>query len=565
MSRRLASRRSFLQTTAAATAAVSVAEWLDLFRARGVPGTSSDWGFAKARAGDESQAGGPEEDRFLVYWFVEGGWDSYSMLSPVDTTNNAGVAINANTLNPTPSWSDHRYRPRNFGTAPDRSLTTTTSGIRHGFLAADGAELFNDAFVLSSVKGNTFHSGGRFDMHYGSYNRNLAGLREADERSVMQAFAEAKGSSFLLPHISWHRWLSDGELDLGQFPDGHGYAEKLGPAYAHTTYGRTPRDLKARLAAVGDVTKQGRRRIVRDYSERLHEKFLRGRDSGQSVKSFASALEIYRSLSDRQGDFDVRTLFESDALKDRFSVAPDDELTTATSVNGNPARSKESPHIRAQAMMAFELMRAKASCALWLESRDVRCFDSHKSRSQVLSDDGNSDQLDLVRNEIWNPLKAFVRELKATAMPGTTDGTTMFDRTTIVLCSEMGRTIAGDVSSVVADASRTVEARYQDILAQDVCQHWHVSSAAFIGGSVRGGQQAGAVGNQTLDIIPITSSGALDPAFDASTGLLRQGQTQQGFLPDAGNLYATALQLAGVDPVGKGRNTKPPLSFVKKP
>jgi hypothetical protein len=564
MSRRPSlNRRSFLQNAAAATAAVSVAEWLDLFRTRGVPGTSSDWGFAKARAGDEGQAGGPTEDRYLVYWYVEGGWDSYSMLSPVDTPNNSALSIPANTLNPTPSWSDHRYRPRDFGGAT-RPAVQVSSGIKHGYLAADGADLLADAFVLSSLKGNTFHSGGRFDLHYGNYNRNLADRREDDERSVMQAFAEAKGSSFLLPHISWHRWLADGELDLGQFPEGHGYAEQLGPAYAHTIYGRTPRDLKARLAAVGDVSKQVRRRVVRDYSERLHEKFLRGRDSGQSVKAFASALEIHRSLSDRQGNFDLRTLFDDEALKAHFGLRDGDEFTTATSVNGNPARSKESPHIRAQAMMAYELMRAKVSCALWLESRDVRLFDSHKSRSGVLNDDSNSDQANLVRDEIWSPLRAFIQQLKATAMPGTSDGTTMYDRTTIVLCSEMGRSIQGDVSTIVADASRTVEARYQDVLDQDVCQHWHVSSAAFFGGSVRPATQAGGVGNQTLDIIPITSSGDFDPAFDAVTGLQRQGQTQTGFIPDAGHLYATALQLAGVDPVGKGRNNRPPLTFVQR-
>ena len=55
---------------------------------------------------------------------------------------------------------------------------------------------------------------------------------------------------------------------------------------------------------------------------------------------------------------------------------------------------------RVQAMMAYELMRAKISCALWLETRDVRLFDSHRSRRSVLDDDSNSDQLDLVREEM---------------------------------------------------------------------------------------------------------------------------------------------------------------------
>jgi hypothetical protein len=78
-----------LQDTALATGAISVADWLGFFRDQGVPGTSSDWGFAKARAQSEE----PEQDRYLVYWFAEGGWDSYSMLSPVDTPNHSGLDI----------------------------------------------------------------------------------------------------------------------------------------------------------------------------------------------------------------------------------------------------------------------------------------------------------------------------------------------------------------------------------------------------------------------------------------------------------------------------------------
>lgn len=549
-------RRSFLQNTGVALGSLSVADWLGLFRDEGVPGTSSDWGFAKARAQAEA------DDRYLVYWFAEGGWDSYSMFSPVDTRNDAGVSIAEDELHPSPEWSDHIYRPNGYGSG-ERALSSTVSGIRHGHLAAPGRSLFPDMFVLSSLKGNTFHSGGRFDMHYGNYSRALEGARQDDERSVMQAFAEAKGGSFLLPNLSWHRWLSDGELDLGQYPDGTGYAEKLGPAFAHTIYGRTPRDLKARLAAVGDVGTQERRKLVRRYTDNLHERFKRGRD-GQSVRAFSSALEIHKNLSDRSGFLDLNTLFNDPVLRDAFGVRDGDDLTTATVVNGNPARSKESPHVRVQAMMAYELMRAKVSCALWIESRDVRLFDSHNGRRNVLDRDGQSDQLNLVKDEIWGPLISFVAQLKATPMPGTTDGTTMFDRTTIVLCSEMGRTIQGDVSGIVDDASKTVSQRYQEVLDQDVCQHWHVSGCAFIGGSVNGGHQAGAVGTQTLDIIPIKADGSLDPAFNPDTGL-NTGGSQTGFIPESGHVYSTALQLAGVDPAGKGRNIHPPLSFVKKP
>jgi len=47
----------------------------------------------------------------------------------------------------------------------------------------------------------------------------------------------------------------------------------------------------------------------------------------------------------------------------------------------------------------------------------------------------------------------------------------MYDRTTIVLCSEMGRTIQGDVRTIVNDASKTVScglveaARYAGLAA----------------------------------------------------------------------------------------------------
>jgi hypothetical protein len=549
------SRRRFL-SGAGALGAISVAEWLGFFRKHGVPGTSKDWGIAEARAQET------EEDRFLVYWFLEGGWDSYSMFSPVHTPNHSSLDIPANTLNPSPPWSQQIYRVGQYGTSP-YDIPATVNGIEHGYLAKDGISLFPDLSVVSSVKGNLFHSGGRWDYHYGSYNHSLTAQREDDERTVMQAFAEAKGASFLLPHVSWHRWLSDGELDQGQYPEGTGYYEKLGPAFAHTVYGRTPRDLKARLASQGDVATQARRRLIRNYTDELSARFVRGRD-GQSVAAFSSALAIHRQLADRGGNFDVTTLFEDASLRAAFGVQPGDELTTATSVNGNPARSKESPHIRVQAMMAYELMRAKISCALWLESRDVRLFDSHRGRRQVLDQNTNSDQLDLMREELWNPLIAFVNQLKNTEMPGV-PGTSLYDRTTIVLASEMGRTIQGNVEEILASA-QTVDEKYQAILEQDVCQHWIVSSVAFLGGNVKGGTQFGRVGNQTLASIPIMPDGSLDPAFDPTTGNLRSGQSpsSQSFVADAGHVYATALALSGVDPNGKGRNDKPPMTFVQK-
>lgn len=551
-------RRSFLRNAATAAGAISVAEWLGFFRDNGgPPGTSKDWGIAKARAQSE------EDDRYLVYWFVEGGWDSYSMLSPVHTPNHSALNIPTNTLNPSPPWSDQIYRVAGYGSAP-YGVPSVANGIEHGYLAVDGRPLFPDMAVLSSVRGNLFHSGGRWDMHYGNYAHSLPAAREEDERTVMQAFAEEKGAAFLLPNISWHRWLSDGELDFGQYPEGTGYYEKLGPAYAHTVYGRTPRDLKQRLVATGDVATQARRAKIRTYTDSVRDRFLRDRD-GASVRAFASAVEIHKQLAERGGTFNVTTLFEDQGLEAALGVRPGDELTTATVVNGNPARSKESPHIRVQAMMAYELMRAKISCALWLETRDVRLFDSHRARRTVLDFDTNSDQLALAREEIWDPLIAFVGLLKGTEMPGA-PGISMYDRTTIVLCSEMGRTIQGDVDAILQTAD-SVDAKYQQILDQDVCQHWDVSSCAFLGGTVQGGTQFGRVGASTLASIPIMPDGSLDPAYDPETGAVRAGQTPSSasFLVEPGHIYSTALDLAGVSPTGKGRNTKGALSFVKRP
>jgi hypothetical protein len=548
-------RRDFL----AAGAAIGVAEWLGFFRKHGVPGTKKDWGIAKARA--QAQ----DTDRFLIYWMVEGGWDSYSMLGPVHTANNSGIAVDTNgapVLNPSPPWSQQLYRVKNYGSAP-YSDVQSVNGITHGYLAVDGQSLFPDMAVVSSVKGNQFHSGGRWDLHYGTYDHNLSDFRQPDERTVMQAFAEAKGQNFLLPNISWHRWLSDGELDLGQYPDGTGYYENLGPAYAHTIYGHTTAELKAQLLSTGDVQTQARRKKIRNYTDSLTSTFLRGRD-GASVSAFASALSIHESLADRGGSFDVSTLFNDPNLFAAFNVQTGDDATTATVVNGNPARSKESPHIRVQAMMAYELMRAKIACSLWLETRDVRLFDSHRSRRNVLDADSNSDQLQLVQDEIWNPLKALVAQLKNTAMPGTTDGTTLWDRTNIVLVSEMSRTIQGDVSPILAE-TKDDATKFGEILDQDVCQHWHVSSCAFLGANVQGGTQFGRVGSQTLDNIPMMPDGTLDPAFDPNTGVQNGTQSSSSFVADAGHIYATALQLGGVDPTGKGRNTSPAMTFVQKP
>lgn len=552
------SRRSFLATSGAA-GAIGVMEWLDWFRSSGVPGTAKTWDIAHARAQQQAALGGGEEPRILVYWFQEGGWQSYSMFSPVDTPNHAALTVAPNTLEPVPPWSEQYYRVTEREVPG--SMLNTSQGIRHGYLASPGISLFPELSVVSSHHGNVFHSGGRWDYHYGCYDHSLTSLREADERTVLQAFCEAKGAGWLLPHISWHRWLADGELDPAQYPDGTGYYERLGPSYAHTVYGRFPDDLRGRLQARGSPTSAGRRRIISQYTEQLYQNLIADRD-GQSVQAFASALDIHRQLSEGEFAQDPASLFTDQELRDRFGVEPAHELPSYLSVNGNPARSKDTPHVRVQAMMAYELMRAGISNGFWIESQGVRRFDHHRVRSDVTSAGTAPDQYAEMLDDLWDPLLTFVELLKQTEMPGL-PGRSLFEQTTIVLCSEMGRTIQGDVGPILA-SDGTVDEKYTQIMAQDVCQHWRTSSVAFLGGNVKAGTQFGRVGSATLDSIPLVADGTLDPAFDPETGLQRSGQTQTGIVTDAGHVYATALLLSDVEPSGKGRNERPPLSFIHK-
>ncbi len=561
-------RRSVLSGMAAG-AAISTLDWLRFFRSAGIPGGQLDLGIAKAHA----QVA--DDPAFLIYWNQEGGWDGYSMFNAVDTANDATRVIPAGTLRPTPGWTAHRYRPKNYG-ATGVLRPSQHGNITYGHLAAEASTngLLDELAVVSSHYGSTFHSGGRWDYHYGRYSHNLGGTRAADERSVLQAFCEQKGASFLLPHISWHRWLSDGELSPPNYPEGTGYYERLGPSYAHTIYGRTPAEMRNRLTSLGALTSNARNGRVRQFVENLHNNFLADRNS-ESVRAFRSAVEIHKSLTGGGGAqvLNPAAFFTDPELRAHFGVTSADEATTATSVNGNPARSKESPNTNAQALMAYELMTKGLSCGFFIESREIRGFDTHRDRRSVMSNAGQTDQKNMMGADLWKPLRALVTKLKET--PYQTSGKSFWDYTTIVLCSEMGRIIHGDVEDILANPVTNDEMKYQEILDQDVCQHWKVHSTAFLGGQVRKNVQFGRVGSDTLDAIPILPDGTLDPAFDPVSGNLKPGATKsaQSFVTNAGHVWATALSLCGLTPgnlrdkngVKVGRNTEPPLSFIKAP
>lgn len=521
-------RRAFLGALGATTT-ISMLDWLRFFRARGVPGTSRDLGIAEAVA----QTSQP---RFLVYWFMEGGWDGFSMFNPVATRNDAS----SSSLPPL----DRLYRPAGVPLVGGLYPVQQQGAIRYGHLANAGTSLFGDMAVVSSHRGRDFHSFARLEYHLGTYSAGktawMSAVRQPDERSVLHAFAEVHGQSRLMSHVSWHKWLSDGELAIANYPEGTGYYEKLGPAHAHTVYGGTPERMRTRLKQIAASAGSPRDAAIHAFVDDLHANFLADKNS-EAVRAFASAVQVHKTFVSKGAALDIDALFTNPALRAEFGVQASDERTTARA----DGRSKDSPNTNVQALMAYELMTKGLSNAFWIEARDIRTFDTHLRRADAVSLGGQIDQAGRMNTNLWNPLKAFVARLKNTPI-GTT-GKSYFDQTTIVLCSEMGRHMGG------AD--------------EDVCQHLNTSSVAFLGGAVKGNTQFGRVGTQTLDAIPILPDGSLDPGFDPTTGLPKPGTNPSplGFVSDAGHVYATALELAGIPKNAQtGKNPKPPLAFVKK-
>ncbi len=520
-------RRDFLAGVGGSYA-LGMLDWMGYFRRNGVPGTAKSLGLAEAAA---QVVGQP---RFLIYWFCEGGWDGYSMLNPVATRNDALGGATAPPI-------DQIYRP-NVPLQNGLYPVSTQGNIRYGHLAAGGTSLFNDMAIVSSHHGGTFHSGSRLQYHMGTYDMSFSGKRLPDERSVMQAFCEAYGSATFMPHISWHNWLSDGELAAADYPEGTGYYEKLGPSYANTIYGNTPAVMRQRIASVAAASGAGRDKEIHKFVDNLNTNFLKDKN-GASTKAFAAAVQAHTLLVSGGATLNPSTLFTDATLRGEFNVQTADEQTSATSVNGNPARSKNSPNTNVQALMAYELMTKGASIAFWIESRSVRGFDSHASRAGVLQNKGQYDQKKNIDTNLWTPLQALVARLKNTQIGST--GKSYFDNTTIVLASEMGRSMSGG--------------------DDDVCQHWNPSSVAFLGGLVKGGTQFGRVGTTSLDAIPTMPDGTLDPAFDPVTGQLNGTKSPNSFVSDAGHVYATALDLTGIAKANqKGKNKGTPLAFVKK-
>ncbi len=544
-------RRRFLKRVGLATAGLGCADFLSYFLNFGLPRDRRAFALAEGA----SRAG--ENKRFLVYWFLEGGWLGYDMFNPVMTENNIHQRLD----NP----SDERYRVLHFG--EPRYGIYNHGRIHYGYLAEAGKELFGDMAVLSSMHTGTSHSRERLKAHIGAYKFRPQDEREEDERSVMQALAEVYGQPSVLPNLSWHWWLSDGELNEAQYTGRRGYYHALGPPHAHTIYAGPPAKLKRFLrnmaAASGDVVNEK----IQEFLDDSRGGILKD-ENIEAVKSYNSARKIYTQIAEKGRRFDggfIERLFNDRELREQFAVEREDELITYRSVNGNKARTKFSPNANVQAMMAYELMRADMSCAFWIESRDIRRYDSHKNRGSLWRNGkpvGLADQTGMLKRDLWEPLKAFVSRLKNT--PCGEDGKSLFDRTTIVITSEFGRTIHGNVNSIL-NSKATEKEKQKQINGQDICQHWKVTSAAFLGGEVLRGRQYGGVGEKTLEAIPLLPDGHMDPAYDPKTGELRKGRTKspRSAVPNHGDIYATALYLSGLDPKGRGRNERGPLKFIR--
>ena len=544
------SRRSFLRRSLGSMAGLTCADFLSYFHAYGMPYDSR----ATQLASQATTANA--NPHFLVYWYLEGGWCGYDMFNPVNTENNVVKRLE--------SISDERYRVINWG--QDDWSIKTHGNIRYGYLAEPGRDLFSNMAVVSSMHTGSGHSRERLKVHMGDYGFKQSEERQDDERSVMQAFAEVYGQPYVLPSLSWHWWLSDGELNEVQYTGRRGYYHALGPVHAHTIYAGTPEKLRKMLMAMEETAGDEVARTVDKFLQNANSEVLKDANL-DTVRSYESARNIYQQITNQGRALDrtqLQGLFKDAALREQFGVTAKDELITYRSVNGNKARSKFAPNANVQAMMSYEMMRAGLSCAFFIESRDVRRFDSHNTRKNLWKGGkpvGNKDQTEMMQADLWSPLHVFVDRLKKTEY-GTT-GSSLFDHTNIVLTSEFGRSIHGDVEGILKK-DQSQSAKDNEINGQDISAHWQVTSCAFLGGKVKGDAQYGRVGEKTLMAIPILPDGSLDPAYDTVTGELKPDCTRhpEAFVPNHGDVYATALALSDINPAGRGKNQRPPMKFI---
>ena len=551
-------RRAFLKQSGRLAGGLAASDFLGYFLSGGHGSLSPRLtGAVKEHA---AEAAAPS---FLIYWFMEGAWMSYDMFGPVvPVRNDANFCELPRNPDDWGKISEHVYRTKDLSPEQFRRH----GEIFHGPLAEDGKELFPEMAVLSSALTGSGHTRDRFKAHYGYYGgaMDMKSRREPDERTVLQAFCEQRGRSYLLPNLNWHRWLSDGELDIAAYPEGTGIYHALGPSWAHIIYPQTPKYTRHLIEQTLALRNDKRNREVQRFLDQPRRQLLADKNSPE-LKSFSSALEVFQRLTaETPQQVDTRALFLDPTLRDEFAVSPSDEEIDFEVINSTLARSKNTPNINVQAMMMYEMMTRGLSCAGWLEPRMVRCFDHHWARKRILAG-YPYDQREMMRRELWAPLKTFVRKLKETEYGDT--GASFYDYATIVIASEFGRTVGGNISSILEKSDLSDKEKKAQILSQDISAHNPVNSCAFLGRGVQGGTQFGWVGQKTMQPIPIhPKTGALDPRYDRD-GELKSGYAEKSpdtILPNHGHIYSTALQLAGVAPREAGKNKSPHLPFILK-
>ncbi|MBV9851733.1 MAG: hypothetical protein JO250_18850, partial [Armatimonadetes bacterium] len=307
-------RRGFLGRSARRmVGALTCADFLGYFLAHGLPAQgAAQEGRIRAKVAEA------DTPHFLIYWFMEGGWESYDMFSPVETANNVITRLD--------DPSKERYRVLHWG-EPGYQIQTH-GNIRYGYLAERGKDLFGDMAVLSSMSTGDFHSGDRLKAHMGSYDIVDSAEREEDERSVMQAFCEVYGQPYVLPHVSWHYWLADGELNEADYTGRKGYYAGLGPPHANTVYGGTPANLRQMLARLQASSGDPVNRQIESFLDDVH-RHIRSDASLDVVRSYDSARGMFQRMSAAGRTLDparVARLFTDPTLRARFGVSPQDEL-----------------------------------------------------------------------------------------------------------------------------------------------------------------------------------------------------------------------------------------------
>ena len=169
------SRRGFLQRSIGSIAGLTCADFLSYFSAYGMP----DEGKATRMAKDATRAS--ENPRFLVYWYLEGGWCGYDMFNPVNTENNVLKRLD--------NISDERYRVLEWG--QDDHTIKTHGNVRYGYLAEPGMDLFADMAILSSMHTGSGHPDSFIPSHGDIYSTALllSGInpnkRGRNERSAL--------------------------------------------------------------------------------------------------------------------------------------------------------------------------------------------------------------------------------------------------------------------------------------------------------------------------------------------------------------------------------------------